>query len=52
MFKEVLALVGEVLDLLDVDFVDDDDERFVGEQRFDVVEESELRFHRIPALKS
>ena len=52
MFKKFFTFAGEVLDFLDVDFVDDDDERFVGEQRLDVVEKGELRLHRIPTLMS
>ena len=50
ILKELLALVREFLDLLDVDFVDDDDKRLVGEQRLYVVEESKLGFHGVSAL--
>ena len=40
--RPYLFLVGEFIETFDVDFVHDDQERLVGEQHFDVVEEIEL----------
>ena len=51
VFKKGLAFFGEILYFLDVDFVDDDDEWFVGEQWLDIVEQSELSLDRIATLK-